>query len=134
MTAAASKTLGGDAESGFAVAAADVAIGTVHVEGWGFWSIGMAPKFRDAVLSACVGPTKATRVEMELMRLKPLREEGEEAWLQVLARLPGHGIRAIVVATNSLTKLQLLRLARLSASKDMIEFVNMGRRHQEEDT
>lgn len=63
------------------------------------------------------------RVEMEMTRLKPLREEGEQAWATVLATLPSVRIEAIVVQTNSLTKLQLLRLARLSAPKSLVQFV-----------
>lgn len=111
----------GDIEAGFEVAF-DVATRTVRVEAWGFWGIGLAPSFRDTVLDACGGGNSATRLHMEMMRLKPLREEGEEAWLDILTKVRNQGIEAIVVKTNSLTKLQLLRIARQSASKNIVQF------------
>ena len=111
----------GDPESGFAVSF-DIATRTVRVDGWGFWGVGIAPRFREAVLEAFrVGPS-ARRLELELTRLKPLREEGEEAWLHLVTNLPKMGVEEIVVATNSLTKLQLLRLVRQSVSKNLVQF------------
>jgi hypothetical protein len=59
---------------------------------------------------------------MEMTRLKPLREEAEDAWAMVLAVLPGAGVEAIDVKTNSLTKLQLLRVARQSPSRHIVHF------------
>jgi hypothetical protein len=111
----------GDTEAGFEVAF-DAATRTVRVDAWGFWRIGIAPSFRDTVLDACRGGNNATRLHMEMVRLKPLREEGEEAWLDILTKVPNEGIEAIVVTTNSLTKLQLLRIARQSASKNIVQF------------
>jgi hypothetical protein len=111
----------GDTECGFTVTV-DAATRTVRVEAWGFWRVGIAPMFGDALLDACRGGTKPRRVDMELTQLKPLREEGEDAWLKILTWLPNAGIEAIVVTTNSLTKLQLLRIAKKSASKTIVQF------------
>lgn len=111
----------GDTESGFTVAF-DGATRTVRVEAWGFWHVGIAPIFRKMVVDACRSGPDAVRFDMEATRLKPLREEGEAAWLDVLTELPKAGIEAIVVTTNSLTKLQLLRVAKQSASKNIIQF------------
>jgi hypothetical protein len=81
----------GDNEAGFEVAF-DAATRTVRVDAWGFWGVGVAPRFRDTVLDACRGRNSATRLYMEMMRLKPLREEGEEAWLDILTKAPNEGI------------------------------------------
>jgi len=114
-------TIVGDTESGFTVSY-DAATHVVGVDAWGFWGVGIAPKFRDAVLDACRIDAQVRRLEMRMTQLKPLREEGEQAWLQILARLPTTGIEVVVVMTNSLTKLQLLRIAKQSASKDIVQF------------
>jgi hypothetical protein len=112
---------GGTEESGYSVSV-DAPARTIRVEAWGFWSVEVCSTFGKALLDACRS-SPVRRVEMETSRLKPLREEGENAWAMAMGALPGVGIEAVVVKTNSLTKLQLLRIARHSASKDMVQFV-----------
>jgi hypothetical protein len=58
---------------------------------------------------------------MDATRLKPLREEGERPWTLLLSSLPA-GVDAFVVRTNSLTRLQLLRLAKLGRDKNLVQF------------
>jgi hypothetical protein len=113
---------GGTDEAGFGVSF-DAPARTVHVEAWGFWPAEVCKAFAGTLISTCRNSVGVRRVEMEMTRLKPLREEGEQAWATVLATLPSVRIEAIVVQTNSLTKLQLLRLARLSAPKSLVQFV-----------
>jgi hypothetical protein len=111
---------GGTDESGYSVSV-DAYARTIRVDAWGFWSVDVCNTFGKALLDACRS-SPVRRVEIETTRLKPLREEGENAWAMVMSALPGVGIEAIVVKTNSLTKLQLLRIARHSASKDLVQF------------
>jgi hypothetical protein len=112
---------GGTDESGFGVTF-DAAARTVRVEAWGFWPIDVCSVFGKTLIGACRNPAGVRRVEMETTRLKPLREEGEAAWAMALAAMPV-GIEAIVVKCNSLTKLQLLRIASQSASRKLVQFV-----------
>lgn len=112
----------GTDESGFGLAF-DARTHTVRVEAWGFWPTEVCSVFGKALVGACQNAAGVRRVEMETTRLKPLREEGETAWAMALAAMPGVGIEAIVVKCNSLTKLQLLRIAGQSASKNLVQFV-----------
>ncbi len=112
----------GTDESGFGLDF-DARAQTVRVEAWGFWPIEVCSAFGKALVGACRNAAGVRRVEMETTRLKPLREEGEAAWATALAAMPGVGIEAIVVKCNSLTKLQLLRIASQSTAKSFVQFV-----------
>jgi hypothetical protein len=107
--------------AGFAVDF-DVAARAVHIEAWGFWPAPVCAAFGHGVIDACRKALGARRLEMEADRLKPLREEGENAWALVLSSLPA-SIEAFVVRTNSLTKLQLMRIARASRDKNVVQFL-----------
>ena len=113
---------GGTDEAGFGVSF-DAPARTMRVEAWGFWSAEVCGVFGRSLIGASRKSVGVRRVELETTRLKPLREEGESAWALVLSALSGVGIEAIIVRTNGLTKLQLLRIARQSASKDLVQFV-----------
>jgi hypothetical protein len=113
---------GGTDESGYSVSF-DAAARTIRLDAWGFWSLEVCSTFAKALLDTCRRSAGVRRLEIETTRLKPLREEGESAWAMALGALPSAGIEVIVVKTNSLTKLQLLRIARHSASKDLVQFV-----------
>ena len=110
----------GTEEAGYSVSV-DVPARTMRVEAWGFWPIDVCSTFAKALIDPCRN-SGIRRLELETSRLKPLREEGENAWFLVMGALPGIGLDAIVVKTNSLTKLQLLRIARHSLSKDLVQF------------
>jgi hypothetical protein len=112
----------GTDESGYSVSV-DAAARTIRVDAWGFWSVEVCSTFGKALIDACRRTAGLRRLEIETSRLKPLREEGENAWAMALGALPAVGIEAVLVKTNSLTKLQLLRIARHSASKDLVQFV-----------
>jgi hypothetical protein len=110
----------GTDDSGFTVAV-DAPARTVLIEAWGFWSVEVCSAFGKTVVDACRKAVSVRRLEMEATKLKPLREEGETAWALVLATLP-RGVEAFVVKTNSLTKLQLLRVARASRDRNLVQF------------
>jgi hypothetical protein len=73
----------------------------------------------------CRGPGIATRsliVTIEADRLKPQREEGEAAFRTVIGALLRLGVARVVVTTNALTKLQILRIAKEQKARSLIEF------------
>jgi hypothetical protein len=52
-----------------------------------------------------------------------MRDEGQQGFAQLMATLPTLGSQqATIVTGSSLTKLQLLRIARENAPKGMIQF------------
>jgi hypothetical protein len=110
----------GTDDSGFTVEV-DVSARAVVIEAWGFWPIEVCSAFGKTVADVCRRAVGTRRLEMDATRLKPLREEGETAWASVLGTLP-RGIEAFVVKTNSLTKLQLLRIARASGDRNLVQF------------
>jgi hypothetical protein len=110
----------GTDEAGYSVSI-DVPTRTMRVDAWGFWPVDVCSTFAKSLIDGCRN-AGVRRLELETSRLKPLREEGENAWLLVMGALPGIGLEAIAVRSNSLTKLQLLRIVRASPSKDLVQF------------
>jgi hypothetical protein len=110
----------GTDESGFTVNV-DIVARCVHIEAWGFWPVDVCSAFGRTVIDACRRSVGVRRLEMEATKLKPLREEGERAWALLLSSLPA-GVDAFVVKTNSLTRLQLLRIAKASRDKSLVQF------------
>jgi hypothetical protein len=101
----------GDETSGFSVDV-DMAANAVRVKAWGFWSADIAAEFRIVVPDACRNRPRGTSIAFDMTALKPMRDEGQQAFGSVLAALPRLGITDTTVSTSSqLTKLQLLRLA-----------------------
>jgi hypothetical protein len=110
----------GTDESGFTVSVDLVARG-VRIEAWGFWPVEVCSAFGQNVVDAFRRSVGLRRLEMEATRLKPLREEGERAWEFLLSSLPT-GVEVFVVKTNSLTRLQLMRIAKLARDKKLVQF------------
>lgn len=114
----------GDDDSGFSVEV-DVPARAVQVTGWGFWGVDVAGAFLPAVSSVWQGSVGLTHLVMDMARLKPLRDEGQEAVGALFASLTALGVRRASVSTGShLTKLQLLRIAKEHAPKNVVEFVS----------
>ncbi len=108
----------GDETSGFSVVFDQDTL-TVRVEGWGFWSADVASKFGPAVRSACTNRPRGTALKMDLTRLKPMRDEGQDSFGLIVGSLAALGIERAAVATGSpLTRLQLLRIAGERAALD----------------
>jgi hypothetical protein len=105
----------GDEQEGFTVAF-DATTGTLHVVAWGFWGPRVAAEFAGAIGDASSKLARG-RVAFDMTRLKPMRDEGQAAWRLVVQTLTKHaGITRVSIATSShLTKLQLLRVAKLAA-------------------
>jgi hypothetical protein len=111
----------GDDDAGFSILP-DTG-GGVRVVGWGFWTAELAHSFDKAVLSAC-RQVNAGRLTLDMGQLKPMREEGQQAFASLFSMLKLVGVAEASVRTEShLTKLQLLRIARESGPKDSVQFV-----------
>jgi hypothetical protein len=113
----------GDDQSGFSIAA-DPQTATLLVRGWGFWAPDIARAFPVEVFAACREHAGLGNKSMDMCGLRPIREEGQHAFTQVMDTLPGLGIKRVTVATSSqLTKLQLLRLVGANALRGFVSFV-----------
>jgi hypothetical protein len=110
----------GTDESGFKVSV-DLVGRAVRIEAWGFWPVEVCSAFGRNVVDAFRSSIGMRRLEMEATRLKPLREEGESAWGFLLSSLPT-SVDVFVVKTNSLTRLQLMRIAKAARDKNLVQF------------
>jgi hypothetical protein len=112
----------GTGEEGFAVGA-DENAGTIHVRMWGFWTAETADHFAGIVIAACVS-AHVSIVTIDAADLKPLRDVGQDAVGAVLAAVPAHNVRRVLVTrAGALTRLQLLRIAKERAVPGLVEFV-----------
>jgi hypothetical protein len=95
----------------------------IRVKAWGFWNAELASKFFPAVVQACQSRVGPLSLFMDARGLKPQREPGQEALGTLLAALPGLGVTGgNVVTDSSLTRLQLLRLAKERTPKSLVQF------------
>jgi hypothetical protein len=101
----------GNAEAGFSVEH-DHPTNTVRVEAWGFWRPDVANVFVGTVTNDCFARTYV-RVLIDATRLVPQREEGQAAWGELMALLHTPTVQTVaVVVSSTITKMQLLRLAK----------------------
>jgi hypothetical protein len=114
----------GNDESGFTVGnGTNGESGRVVVEGWGFWDVGLAADFERATLAVCREAKRPLRVTLDLSRLRPQRDEGQEAIAKVLGTLVLLGMeRAVIKAASAITKMQLMRIARATTPTGLVEF------------
>ncbi len=111
----------GDDTAGFSV---NVMSGTVSVRAWGFWGVDVALAFLTTIVEACSTVSGGASLVMEMSALKPMRDEGQKSFSDLIRALPTIGIvRASIAADSPLTKLQLLRLATQNAGKCPVKFV-----------
>jgi hypothetical protein len=103
----------GDDSAGFSV---DFPLtGGTLVMGWGFWSSDVAKAFASTVIEACRRQRRGPALMLDLRELKPMRDEGQRTFSDLLRSLPTLGIaQTSIVTTNPLTKLQLVRLVKES--------------------
>ena len=115
------KRIGTD-KAGFAVEF-DAEVGAVRVRGWGFWDTTIAEAFTKAVSDMCRANPKGTALQLDMVALKPLREEGQRSFADLLRYLRGLGVGRTTISTASqLTKLQLLRLVAEHSAGHPVEF------------
>jgi hypothetical protein len=103
---------GGDQESGFS-ADYDTSSQTVCVRAWGFWGADIASSFVRSVAAECSAATRPIRLLVDVTRLLPQRNEGQAAFGDLMTSVTMHGDASVgVVFSNTITKMQLLRLAK----------------------
>ena len=111
----------GDDEAGFSVLLDDPTR-TVRVKAWGFWTPKIAGEFARTVMDTCRSVRNAS-LSMDLTGLKPQREEGQAAFAEVMGALPKLALaRTSIRGANALTKLQLLRIAKEHAVRELVQF------------
>jgi hypothetical protein len=95
---------------------------TVRVQGWGFWREDVASGFDEAIAGFCQAKAHGGIVEIDFDRLKPMRQEGQNAFLRLLEALPGLGVTRIrIKAGSDLTRLQLVRLVGSAQLGDVVQ-------------
>jgi hypothetical protein len=101
----------GDGEAGFSVEH-DHPRNTIRVAAWGFWRPDVANVFVSTVTNDWLA-TAEVRVLIDATRLVPQREEGQAAWGDLMAALRVPTVQTVaVVVSSTITKMQLLRLAK----------------------
>jgi hypothetical protein len=114
----------GNDEAGFTVAF-DATAKSMRVSAWGFWDAPVAVAFGDAVKVACRTCPPGTELVLDMTKLKPMREVGQESFAALMAALPGLAIsKTTVVTASHLTKLQLLRIVSMHGKKSSVTFVS----------
>ncbi len=113
----------GDEIAGFSVSP-EVGDSALRIVGQGFWTLEIAKDFFPRIQDALVAHPNVSRVVFDFRALKPLRDEGQQGFQQVLAALRGLTHTHVCVQTASpLTKLQLLRIVKESGCSAWVEFV-----------
>ncbi len=101
----------------------------IVVNGWGFWDPEVALAFAATVLEACQDQRAGATLTLDMSELKPMREEGQQSFSQVLRSLWQLGIsQTSIVTSNPLTKLQLVRLATESSTYSAIQWITATNR------
>jgi hypothetical protein len=115
------QTFGSETE-GFAVGLSDGAR-AIHVRVWGFWSAELATRFVSAVVAECSNH-RIPLMTIDATELRPQRDAGQDALGALMSALPALGVtRARVTTASPLTRLQILRISKERAVKDLIQFV-----------
>jgi hypothetical protein len=100
----------GNQKEGFNI---DSRKGSVVVTAHGFWSAELAAQLVSAVLPQVRAQGPSSSLVFELAELRPLRDEGQIAFKDLITSSLKSGVHEVVVRTPSaLTKLQMLRIAR----------------------
>jgi hypothetical protein len=83
----------------------------------------VSSSFASAVTEVCKASPRGASLLLDMTQLKPLREEGQQAFGALLGLLRGLGIGKTTIATTShLTRLQLIRLVAEHGVKSSIQF------------
>lgn len=112
----------GDDVAGFSIVP-EVGDLVLRVVGHGFWNADVARSFGLRVQEALLKYPHVTQLVFDFRSLKPLRDEGQEGFSQVLVALRSASPPEVSVLTSSpLTKLQLLRIVKESGCSGWVEF------------
>ena len=114
----------GDDQSGFSIRY-DPVDGRIEVTGRGFWNVEVATAFATTVMAALRERPEAKQLLLDMGELKPMREEGQKSFANLIRALPSLGItRTHIVTTSQLTKLQLVRIATETGTSASIQWIN----------
>jgi hypothetical protein len=112
----------GDDSAGFSIVF-NHSENTVRVRAWGFWNAEVAASFGPAVAAECKLHWNGAALVMDMTQLKPMRDEGQKSFVELVAALSSLGMTSVTVEiTSQLTKLQLLRLVGDQKAMDRIRF------------
>jgi len=115
----------GDDKAGFSIRDDEPTPQRIEVIGWGFWSIEVAAAFASTVMGRIRERPRGQEVLLDMSELKPMREQGQDAFANVIRALPGLGvIKTQVITTSPLTRLQLMRVATQAGVGSAIEWIN----------
>ena len=114
----------GDDQAGFSIRY-DPVVGQVEVAGWGFWNVDVATAFATKVMAALRERPEAKQLLLDMGELKPMRDEGQKSFANLIRVLPSLGVvRTHIATTSQLTKLQLVRIATETGTSASIQWVH----------
>jgi hypothetical protein len=112
----------GDASAGFAVAL-DPSTKGMHIRAWGFWNVEVAMAFGRIAVAECRSSPGISAVVMDMKELKPMREEGQWSFGELISILVQLAIPLVEVETGSqLTRLQLMRIVNQRDTNRRVQF------------
>lgn len=112
----------GDEVAGFSITP-EVGDLALRIVGYGFWDVDVARSFGPRVCDALATCPDVTRFVFDFRLLKPLRDEGQQGFSQVLATLRASTpVQVSVMTSSPLTKLQLLRIVKESGCGGWVAF------------
>lgn len=109
----------GDEKEGFSIESGP---GEVLIKAWGFWSAELSLRFAPAVSAALTESPRGAPIVLDVAELRPLREEGQEAFGALLSHTLAVGTREVMIrSASALTRLQMMRLAKAAGSAGRIK-------------
>jgi hypothetical protein len=115
----------GDDKAGFSMRDDDPSPHRVEVIAWGFWTIEVAAAFASTVIARIRERPRGVQLLLDMSELKPMREQGQDAFATLIRALPSLGVvKTQVVTTSPLTRLQLVRVATQTGVGSTIEWIN----------
>lgn len=95
----------------------------VRVRTWGFWRMEVATLFARNVVIECRAAGEPIGLLVDVTRLLPQRDEGQTAFGELMIALRTLGLSGVVVVVSStITKMQLLRIAKERGVRDWSYF------------
>ena len=115
----------GNTAGGYRVEADDTS--NVRVVAWGFWDVEVAERFSGDVCGVCRRNFKTTQLVLDMGALKPMRDEGQHGFSEVISSLSVMNVESATVLTASqLTKLQLMRIVKANDRTGRVRFAEAG--------
>jgi GAF domain-containing protein len=111
----------GDSKGGYRVESDGAS--NVRVVAWGFWDVQVAARFGGDVRAACRRNVRTSDLVFDMGDLKPMRDEGQQCFAEIVASLSAMSVEnATVLTASQLTKLQLLRIVKANDRTGRVRF------------